>query len=96
MTGIYQSPVVVDRDSKRSVPVVVGGGEQDQWDIFKEEDAEYDTDILKIYEGNIKAWDYLIISLRDITFGLVIQCNKNAHETWMAPIDKYEVSEEKQ
>ena len=27
MTGIYQSPVVVDRDSKRSVPVVVGGGE---------------------------------------------------------------------
>ena len=51
---------------------------------------------MKIYEGNIKAWDYLIISLRDITFGLVIRCNKNAHETWMAPIDKYEVSEEKQ
>ena len=26
---------------------------------------------------------------------MVMQCNDNSHESWMAPIDKYEVSEEK-
>ena len=62
-----------------------------KWDITKEDD----TDILKIYEGNSKAWDFLIIILSDIPFGLTRQCNDNAHEAWMELIERYEVSEEK-
>ena len=51
---------------------------------------------MKIYEGNSKAWDLLIISLSDINFGLVRQWNEYAHEAWKALIGKYEVSDEKQ
>ena len=51
---------------------------------------------MKIYEGNSKAWDFLIISLTDIPFWLVRQCDENAHDTWKDLIDKYEVSDEKQ
>ena len=51
---------------------------------------------MKIYGGNSKARDFLIMSLTDINFGLVIQCDYNAHDTWKSFIDKYEVSDEKQ
>ena len=37
-----------------------------------------------------------MIILIDIPFGLVRQCNENAHKSWKALIDKYEVSDEKQ
>ena len=50
---------------------------------------------MKIYEGNSKAWDFLIISLTDITSGLVSQCDENAHHARKDLIDKYEVSDEK-
>ena len=50
---------------------------------------------MKIYEGNYKAWNFPRISLTDIPFGLVRQCDENAHEAWKALIDKYEVSYEK-
>ena len=51
---------------------------------------------MKIYEGKSKAWDLLIISLTDIPFGLVRQCDDNAHGEWKALMEKYEVSYEKQ
>ena len=51
---------------------------------------------MKIYEGKSKAWDFLIISLTDIPFGMIRQCNDNAHDTWKSLIDKYEVPDEKQ
>ena len=50
---------------------------------------------MKIYGGNSKARDFLIMSLTDITFGLVIQCYQSAHGTWKSFIEKYEVSDEK-
>ena len=37
-----------------------------------------------------------MISLTDLPFGLVRQCDENAHDSWKALIDKYEVSDEKQ
>ena len=46
---------------------------------------------MKIYEGNSKAWDFIIISLIDIPFGLVRQCNENSHDAQKALIDNYEV-----
>ena len=67
-----------------------------QWEITSEDDAENDKDKLKIYEVNSKAWGLLIISLTDIPFGLVKQCDENAQESWKDIIDKYEVSDEKQ
>ena len=51
---------------------------------------------MKIYEGNYKAWDFIIISLTDIPFGLIKQCDENAHDERKALIEKYEVSDEKQ
>ena len=51
---------------------------------------------MKIYEGNSKAWDFLIISLTEIPFGLVRQCDENAHDAWKALMDRYKVSYEKQ
>ena len=51
---------------------------------------------MKIYEGNSKAWDLLIISLTYIPFGMVNQCYENVHDARKALIDKYEVSNEKQ
>ena len=51
---------------------------------------------MNIHKGISKALDFLIISLADITFWLVSHFNENAHESWKAPIDKYEVSYEKQ
>ena len=56
------------------------------------EDAENDDDKLNIYERNSKAWDFLIMSHKDITFGLVMQVNENTHEAWKDLIDKYELS----
>ena len=64
--------------------------------ITTEDEAEIDEEKLKIYEGNSKAQDFLIISLTDIPFGLVRQWGENAHDAWEALIDKYEVSDEKQ
>ena len=61
-----------------------------------EDEAEDYEDKMKFYEVYSKVWDFLIISLTDIPFGLVRQCDKNAHEYWKALIDKYEVSDEKQ
>ena len=51
---------------------------------------------MKIYEGNSKAWGFLIIILTDIAFGLVRQCDENAHYAWKSLIYKYEVSDDKQ
>ena len=51
---------------------------------------------MKIYKRNFEAWDFLIISLTDIPFGLVRQCDENAHDTWKDLFDKYEVSYENQ
>ena len=51
---------------------------------------------MKIYEGNFKALDFLIIRLTDTPFGLVRQCDENGHESWKSLIDKCEVSDEKQ
>ena len=48
---------------------------------------------MKIYEQNSKEWNFLIISLTDIPFGLVQQCDENAHDAWKPLIDKYEVSD---
>ena len=56
-----------------------------------EEESENDADKMKIYEGNSKAWDFRIVSLTYIPFGLVRQCDENAHDAWKALIDKYEV-----
>ena len=38
----------------------------------------------------------MIIRLTDTPIGLMRQCNYNAHETWKALIEKYEVSNDKQ
>ena len=51
---------------------------------------------MKIHKYDSKVWDLLIIIPRDITFGLVRQCNDDAHGAWMTLFDKYKVSEEKQ
>ena len=52
--------------------------------------------MMEIYEGKSKAWDLLIISLTYIPFGLVRQCDDNAHDAWKSFIEKYEVSDDKQ
>ena len=46
---------------------------------------------MNIYEGNSKVWDFLIISLTDITFGLVRQSDEHSHDVWKTLIEKYEV-----
>ena len=38
-------------------------------DIPTEYEAKNDEDKMKIYEGNSKAWNFLIISLKDIFLG---------------------------
>ena len=63
-----------------------------EWEIPIEEDEENNEDILKIYEGNSKVWDLLIISLTYIPFWLVRKRNEYAHEAWKSLIEKYEVS----
>ena len=61
-----------------------------------EDEADNDEEKMRIYEGKSKAWCLLIINLAGITFGLVRQCDENAHYAWKALIEKYEVSDEKQ
>ena len=56
-------------------------------------DSIDDEDKLNIYEGNSKAWDFLIIRLIEIPFWLVSQCDENSHEACKALIDRYEVSD---
>ena len=51
---------------------------------------------MNIYQGNSKAWGLFIICLTEINFGLVRQCDENAHDAWKVLIEKYEVSDEKQ
>ena len=51
---------------------------------------------MKIYEENSKAWYLLIIRLTYRPFGLVRQCDENAHDAWKALIDQYEISDAKQ
>ena len=51
---------------------------------------------MKIYEGNSKAWDLIMISLKEISLGLVSKCDENANDARKAFIDKYEVSDHKQ
>ena len=48
-------------------------------DIPTEDKSYNDEDKMKIYEGNSKAWGLLIISLIDISSGLVRQCDNNSH-----------------
>ena len=48
------------------------------------------------WEGNSKAWDFLIIILTNIPIWLVTQCNEDANEAWKSLIEKYEVSDDKQ
>ena len=59
----------------------------------KEEHAEDNPHLLKIYEVNIKAWYDLITSLMDIPLWLERQFNENEHEARKEIIDKYEVSD---
>ena len=49
---------------------------------------------MKVYEGNYKSWDLIIISLTGTHLGLVRKCNENAHDAWKYLIDKYEVSDD--
>ena len=51
---------------------------------------------MKIYEGNSQAWDFLIIRITDITFGLERQLNENINDACKALGDKYDVKNEKQ
>ena len=51
---------------------------------------------MKIYGGNFKVLDFLIIRLAGIPFGLIRKCDENAYESWKSLIDKCEVSDEKQ
>ena len=51
---------------------------------------------MKVYGGNFKAWDFLIIILTDITFDMVRQCDENSYDACKSLIDKYEVSDKKQ
>ena len=44
-------------------------------DIPTEDESDNDEDKMKIYEGNSKAWDFLIISFTDIPFGLIRRCD---------------------
>ena len=55
-----------------------------------------DEDKMNIYEGNSKAWDFLIISFTDTPSGLVRQCDDNSHESWKDLIGNFEVSDDKQ
>ena len=50
--------------------------------ITTEDEAKIDEEKLKIYEGNSKAWYFLIIRLTEIPFGMVRQCFENAHDAW--------------
>ena len=51
---------------------------------------------MKIYEVNAKACNFLIISLTEIPFGMVRQCDENTHDIWEELIDKYYLSYKKQ
>ena len=51
---------------------------------------------MKTYEGNSKAWDFLIIIFTDTPSGLVRQCDDNSHESWKDLIGNFEVSDDKQ
>ena len=51
---------------------------------------------MKIYKGNSKSWDFLIIILTEIPFGLVFQCDENKNDARKVLIDKYEVLYDKQ
>ena len=50
-----------------------------QWYTATEEDAETDEDKIKIYGGKSKAWNFPIISLIYIPFGLIRKCDGNSH-----------------
>ena len=54
-------------------------------EMITEYGAENDKEKMKIYEGNPKACDLLIIRLYD----------DNVHDAWKSLIDKYEVSDNK-
>ena len=51
---------------------------------------------MKIYEGNSKAWNFLIIRLTYISFGFPRKCNEYSHEASKALLDIYDVSDKKQ
>ena len=51
-----------------------------QVEITTKYEAENDEDKMKIYEGNSKEWDLLIIRLTDTPFVTVSQCDENAHD----------------
>ena len=57
-------------------------------EISIEYEAENDEENMKIYEGNSKAWDFLIISLTGIPFGMVMEFDDNAHDACKVLIDK--------
>ena len=50
----------------------------------------------RVEKGDVLGWTPSIISLTDIPFCLVRQCDENSHDARKALIDKYEVSDEKQ
>ena len=47
-----------------------------EWEIPTEEDEETDEEKVKIYEGNFKAWNFLIIGLKEAIFGYEVS-NEN-------------------
>ena len=48
-------------------------------EIPTKDGAENDEEKMKIHEGKSKGLDLLMISLTEIPFGLVRQCDDNAH-----------------
>ena len=66
----------------------------EELEIPTEYEVENDEEKMKIYEVNFKVWDFLIISLTYIYFGVVKQCDENAHYAWKSLIEKYEVSDD--
>ena len=63
-------------------------------EIPTEDEEDNDEDKMKIYEGNSKAWNFLIISLKDIFFGLISEYDKNTDDARKDLIDKYEALDE--
>ena len=64
-------------------------------EIPTEYEAENNEEKIKIYKGNYRSWNLLIIRLTYIPFDLVRKCDDNAHDVCRALIENYGVSDDK-
>ena len=55
-----------------------------------------DWKVDKYADGNADAWDQLVLSLTGAPFNLIMEAKEDAHKAWKIPLNKYEVSNEKQ